>query len=167
MGTIYPRSDHYPPHPEISNKDFYFAVVCYTAGNSSGKLWMEPIVFSKSSWNPIFDQIFGHQRAENEARNTKMYRGQETQPIRVNARYEMNWANGFFKSSGNLIFGQIFGHQRAVNEARNTKMYRGQETQPIRVNAWYEMNWANIFFKKFRKPHFRPNIWPQEGRKWG
>ena len=38
MGTIYLRSDHYPPHPEISNKDFYFAVVCYTGGNSSGKL---------------------------------------------------------------------------------------------------------------------------------
>ena len=24
-----------------------------------------------------------------------MYRGQETRPIRVNARYEMNWANSF------------------------------------------------------------------------
>ena len=52
----------------------------------------EPIVFSKSSVNPIFGQIFGHQRAENEARNTKMNMGQETHPIRVrvNARYEMN-----------------------------------------------------------------------------
>ena len=27
----------------------------------------------------------------------KMYRGQETYPIRVNTRYEMNWANSFFK----------------------------------------------------------------------
>ena len=52
------------------------------------------------------------------------------------------------------------------NEARNTKMYRGQETHPIRINARYEMNWANSFFKNFRKPHFRPNIWPPEGRKW-
>ena len=56
----------------------------------------QPIVFSKSSGNPIFGQIFGHKRAENETRKTKMYRGQETHPIRVNARYEMNWANSFF-----------------------------------------------------------------------
>ena len=68
MGTIYPRSDHYPPHPEISNKDFYLAV-----------------------GTPIFSQIFSHQRAENEARNTQMYRGQETHPIRANARYEINY----------------------------------------------------------------------------
>ena len=81
-----------------------------------------------------------------------MYRGQETYPIRVNARYEMNCANSFSKSFGNPIFGQIFGHQRAKNEARNMKMSRGQETHPIRVNARYEMNWANSFFKKFRKP---------------
>ena len=59
--------------------------------------WIEPIVFSKSSGNPIFGQIFGHQRAKNEARDTKMNRGQETHPIRVNARYEMNWVNSFFK----------------------------------------------------------------------
>ena len=77
--------------------------------------------FFKSFRNPIFSQIFGHQRAENEARNRKMYRGQETHPIRVNAMYEMNWANSFSKSSGNPIFGQIFGHQRAENEARNKK----------------------------------------------
>ena len=57
-GDNIPRSDHYPPHPEISNKDFYFAV----------------------------SQIFGHQKAENEARNTQKYRGQETHPIRINAR---------------------------------------------------------------------------------
>ena len=31
--------------------------------------------YSKSSGNPIFGQTIGHQRAENEARNTKMYRG--------------------------------------------------------------------------------------------
>ena len=77
--------------------------------------------------------------------------------------------NDFFsKSSGNPISSQIFGHQRAENEARNTKMYRGQETHPIRINARYEMNWANsFFFKKFQEPHFRSNIWPPEGRKWG
>ena len=129
MGTKYPCSDHYPPHPEIFNKDFYFAV-----------------------GNPIFGQIFGHQRAENEARNTKMYRGQGTYPIRVNAMYEMNFFIVFSKSSRNPIFGHIFGLQRAKNEARITKMNRGQETHPIRVNARYEINWANVFFKKFRKP---------------
>ena len=86
------------------------------------------IFFSKSSGNPIFCQIFGNQRAENEARNTKMYRGQETHPIRVNARYKMNWTNFFFqKCPGNPIFGQIFGLQRAKHEARNTKMNRGQD----------------------------------------
>ena len=46
--------------------------------------------FSKSSGNPIFGQIFGHQRVKNEARNTKMNRGHETHPIWVNARHEMN-----------------------------------------------------------------------------
>ena len=45
----------------------------------------------------IFGQIFGHQKAEIEAKNTKMTRGQQTHPIRVNARYEINWANSFFK----------------------------------------------------------------------
>ena len=104
---------------------------------------------------------------ENEAKNTKMYRDQETHTIRINVRYEMNWANVFSKSAVNSIFSQIFGHQRPENEARNTKIYRSQETHPVRVNAWYEMNWANSFLKKFRKPHFRPNIWPPEGRKWG
>ena len=36
--------------------------------------WIDPMFFSKCSGNPIFGQIIGHQRAENEARNTKMYR---------------------------------------------------------------------------------------------
>ena len=58
-----------------------------------GMKWIESIVFSKNSGNPIFGQILGHQRAENEARNTEMYRGLETHPIGVNARHEMNWAN--------------------------------------------------------------------------
>ena len=59
--------------------------------------WIGPIVFSKISGNPICGQIFGHQRAKNEARNTKINWGQETHPIRVNARCEMNWANSFFQ----------------------------------------------------------------------
>ena len=40
--------------------------------------------------------MFGHQRAEIDARNTKMNRGQVTHPIWTNFRYEMNWANSFF-----------------------------------------------------------------------
>ena len=66
-------------------------------GYMPGIKWIELIVFSKSSIDPIFGQIFGHQRAENEARNTKMYRGQESHPIGVNARYQMNWAIVFSK----------------------------------------------------------------------
>ena len=38
-----------------------------------GMKLIEPEVFSKSSRNPIFGQVFGHQRAENEARNTEIY----------------------------------------------------------------------------------------------
>ena len=60
--------------------------------------------FSKISGNPIFGQIFGHQRAKNEDRNTIMHRGQETHPIRVYDKYEMNWSNSFFKKSGNLVY---------------------------------------------------------------
>ena len=147
-GDNIPHSDHYPPHPEISNKDFYFAVVCYTGGNSSRKKWIEPIVFFLISGNPIFSQIFGHQTAENEARNTKMYRGQETHPISVNAKYEMNWANSFFSKVPETPFSAKYLATRGPKiEARNTKMNRDQEIHPIRVNARYEMNWANIFSK--------------------
>ena len=52
--------------------------------------------FSKSSENLIFVLIFGHQKAEKDARNTKMNRGQETHPMTANARHEMYWANIFF-----------------------------------------------------------------------
>ena len=188
MGTIYPRSDHNPPYPEISNKDIYFDNFFGSfrnpifgqifghqraeneARNTKMKRGQEthPIkvnaryvmggtnsfFFSKTSGNPIFDQIFGHQRAENKARNTKMYRGQETHPIKINSGYEINWAHSFFFNSRNPIFGPIFGHQRAENEARNTKMYRGQDTNPIRINARYEMNCANVFSKSSGNPIF-------------
>ena len=70
-----------------------------------GMKWIEPSFFSKNSGNPIFGQIFGHHRAENEARNTKTYRGQETPPIRIKAWYEMNWAKFFSKSSETLSTG--------------------------------------------------------------
>ena len=57
--------------------------------------------------------------------------------------------------------GQIFGQ----NEAWNTNMFRGQETRHKGLNDRYGMNGPIVFFKKFRKPHFRPNIWPPEGQK--
>ena len=75
-----------------------------------------------------------------------MYRGQETHPIKVNARYEMNWANSFFKKFRKPHFRQIFGYQRAGNELGTQKCI-----WVIRVNARYEMNRANSFFKKFQK----------------
>ena len=56
-----------------------------------------PVLFSKSFGNFTFNQIFGHQRAEIEARNTKMNRGEETLPMRMNATCEMKWVNIFFK----------------------------------------------------------------------
>ena len=103
---------------------------------------------------------------ENEARNTKMYRDQETHTIRINGRYEINWANSFFsKSPGNPIFGQISDHQRAKNDARKTKMYRGQETHPIRVNARNEVNWANSFFEKVPETPFSAKYLATRGPK--
>ena len=81
-----------------------------------------------------------------------MYRGQETHPIRINARYEMNWANSFFKKFRKPNFRPNIWPPEGQNKARNTKMNRGQEIHTIRVNAGYRMNRANSFFKKFRKP---------------
>ena len=57
--------------------------------------WIEPTVFAKSCGNPDFRSIFGHQRAKNEGTNTKINRGPETNPISINPRDEMNWANSF------------------------------------------------------------------------
>ena len=129
-----------------------------------GMKWIEPIVFSKSSGNPIVGQIFGHQRDENEARNTKMYRGHDTNPMRVNDRYEMNWANSFSKTFRKPLFVQMFGHQRAENEARNTKMYTGQETHAIWVNAGHEMTWVNSFSKGSGNPIFGQIFGHQEAK---
>ena len=108
MGTIYPCSD---PETPFSTK--YLATrgpkmrlgtrkcigvkrLTHIKINARNEInWANS--FFKNFWKPFFGQIFGHQRAENEARNKKMYRVWETHPIRVNARYEMNWANSFFK----------------------------------------------------------------------
>ena len=43
------------------------------------------------------------------ARNMRLNRGQETHPIRINARYEIDWANSFSKSSGNLVYRRTDG----------------------------------------------------------
>ena len=96
-----------------------------------GMKWIEPIVFSKSSGNPIFGQIFGHQRAKNEPRNTEMYRGQETHPIRVNARYEMNWANSFSKKFPKPCL------QTAVYSKINCIIGRTDERADIGMNPVY------------------------------
>ena len=167
MGTIYPRFDHYPTHPDISNKDFYFAVVFYTGGYSSGNNWKEPKVcfFSNSSGNPIFGQIFGHQRPKIRLGTLTCIGIKRLTPIRMNARKKWNWGNSFFKNFRKPHFRPNIWPYEAENETMNTKIYRDQETHPIRINARYEIIWANSFFKKFREPHFRANIWPLEGRK--
>ena len=154
MGTIYPRSDHYTSHPEISNKDFYFAVVCYTGGNSSGKLCSRiPASFCPLEYHGIAAVYVKKmvnvkdlpQDGKIYTKHTKMKSCQETHPIRVISRYEMNWAD---------------------NMARNMKMNCHQQTHPIRVNARYDINWVDIFFRKALETPFGPNIWPSEGRKW-
>ena len=57
--------------------------------------------------------------------NTKINRGPETYPTKINIRYEMNVANTFEKSCENPNFQEIFGHQRAKNGGMNTKINRG------------------------------------------
>ena len=42
--------------------------------------------------------MLGHQIAQIYGRKTKMNMVQETHPIRVNARYEINWTNIFFQN---------------------------------------------------------------------
>ena len=108
--------------------------------------------FSESSRNPIFGQIFGHQRAKNEARNTKMYKGQETHLIRVNAKYEMNWANSFFQKVPETPFSAKYLATRGPKMRPGKRKWIGVKRLTPKVNARYEMNWANSFFKKFREP---------------
>ena len=119
---------------------------------------------------PLWSPYRPYPETEIDGRNMTMNIGQKIHPIRVNARYQINWMNSFFKNIPETPFwgkylakkirkphlGKIFGHHRAEVDGRNTKMNRGQETHPIRVNARDEMNWANSFYKKFRKPQ----IWP-------
>ena len=51
--------------------------------------------FFKKFQKPHFDQIFRHQRAENEVKDTNLKKGQETHPLMVNARYVMNGTVSF------------------------------------------------------------------------
>ena len=108
-----------------------------------GMKWIGPIVFSKSSGNPIFGHIFAHQRARNEARNTKMNRGQETHPIRVNATYEINWANSFFsKSSGILVYRRMDGRTNGRTDIG------GESSIPL-FHLWWSggimMHWLWVY----------------------
>ena len=109
-----------------------------------GMKWIEPIVFSKNSGKPIFGQIFGHQRAKNGARNTKMNGGQETHPIRVNARYEMNWVNSFFKKFRKPCL-QTDG-QTDRRPERQTDRHQGESGIPHSTFGWArvysETTWA-------------------------
>ena len=101
--------------------------------------------------NYYFQQaIFGHHRNEVGGSNRKMYVGQKTLPQRVNARYEMKWANSSFKNSGNPIFGQITDqHNRWPKLTLETRKWIAvKRLIPLRVDAKYEMNWANSFFSK-------------------
>ena len=52
---------------------------------------------------PNFGQIFGHRRAKTNSRNTKMNRCHETHPIRVNARYGINWVKSYSKRFRNFV----------------------------------------------------------------
>ena len=131
-----------------------------------GMKWIEPIVFSKRSGNPIFHHIFGQQRAGNEAKDTKMYRGQETHPIRVNARYVMNETNSFFKKFRKPYFRpNIWPPEGRKWGYTNTKMNRDQETYPLGVNDRYVMNWANSLKKKNPETPFSTKYLSTRGQK--
>ena len=91
-GDNIPRlSDHYPLYPETFNKESYFADI---VGN-----------LEKNFFFIKFPALFAHRRVM----GTKMNRGQETLPKKLNARYEMNWA----------------GHQAVNIDTRNREMNRG------------------------------------------
>ena len=102
------------------------------------QVWNESgqYLFSKSSGNPIFGQIFGHQRAKNEVRDTKMNNGQETHPMKVNARYEMNWANSFFKHFRKACL------QMDGRTDRRTDRHRGESTIPP-----FHLQWSGGIIK--------------------
>ena len=53
-------------------------------------IYLSQFFFFFNSANTIFGQMFGHQRAEIDAWNRKMNRGQDNNPVGVFAKYEMN-----------------------------------------------------------------------------
>ena len=78
----------------LSPDKYQFHLLLQTDGQTENTICRAAWSQLKSSGNPFSAKYLA---TENYARNTKMYRGQETHPTRVNARYEMNWANSFFK----------------------------------------------------------------------
>ena len=69
-----------------------------------GMKWIEPISFEKVPETPFSAKYLATRGPKKESRNTKIYRGQETHPIRVDALHEMNWDNIFFKKFGKPHF---------------------------------------------------------------
>ena len=122
MGTIYPCFDHYLSYPEIFNKVDQSGPVSH---------------LSMTNW-----QLFGHQMAEIDVKNTKMNRGQETNPIKINDRYQMNWASIIF-NNGYPILWETSGHQRAEIDGRNTKINWGEETQLKWIEQYFVINILN------------------------
>ena len=93
MGTIYLALITTHLIQKYPIKVSIFAVLCYTGRKSENAT-----------------------QAENDARITKMYRGQENHPIRINATYEMNWANSFYPAALKG-FGVLSSPERAGGRA--------------------------------------------------
>ena len=82
---------------KILDKDSYFSVI---VGAAQMRNILETFSNNSASFCPLEvhgikkfqKQIFAHQRAEIGSGNTKINRGQETYPIRVNARYKVSEA---------------------------------------------------------------------------
>ena len=92
MGTIYPRSDHYPPNPEISSSKYPPNGKCQVSMNGTNSF------FQKVPETPFSAKYLPTRGPKMRPRTREcMYRGQGTHLIRVNARYEMSWANNFFQ----------------------------------------------------------------------
>ena len=127
-----------------------------TDGMHSGKLCfhknyglIEPTGWSWSNTipeSPFFGQIFGHHvlRATIDGRNTNMNRGQETHPIRLNARYPINLI--FWKKIPETSLARKYLANRWPKLRVGTwKSIEVKRLVPIRVNARYQMSWANSF----------------------
>ena len=78
MGTIYPRSDHYPPHPEISSSKYPSKGKCQVSMNGTNSL------FQKVPETPFSAKYLPTRGPKTRPRTREcMYRGQGTHLIRV------------------------------------------------------------------------------------